>query len=84
MHAAASWLTAIDCPPTRRVPLREATAVLGSTVTVTVALPLPLAGDTRAQPSDDWVVHAQPAGAVIASVAVVPEAGALTATGDTA
>jgi hypothetical protein len=57
---------------------------LASTLTVIVALPSPLAGDTRAQPTDDWVVHAQPAGAVIVSVAVVPDAGALTATGDTA
>jgi hypothetical protein len=76
-------LTVTVCPATVSVVLRALVEALAATVTVTDALPDPLAGETVAQPALDAAVHAQPAWAVTVTAALPPPAATETVAGDT-
>jgi hypothetical protein len=72
VHGAAACVTVTLWPAMVSVAVREVVAVLAAKVTVTEPLPLPLAGDTVAQPWSDAAVHEQPAGAVTVTDDVPP------------
>ncbi len=61
-----------DWPPIVMTPVRDAMVVLAATVYVTVAVPLPLTGDTVSQLLSLVAVHAQPAPPLIENVPVDP------------
>jgi hypothetical protein len=66
------------------VPVRGVVPVFAATVSVTLPLPLPLAGDTAIHPALELAVQEQPAAAVTVMACVPPPLPALTVAGDAA
>jgi hypothetical protein len=83
VQGAAACVTVTVCPAIVTVPVREVTAVLAAIVSVTVPVPVPLAGDGVIHAALDGAVHAHPV--VVATVIwTVPPALATDGpTGDT-
>jgi hypothetical protein len=82
-HEMVSWDTLTARPATVTVPVRTVDPGFAGRVRVTIADPLPLAGDTEIHAALLTAVHPQPASAVTARVVAPPAAPIDRVSGDT-
>jgi hypothetical protein len=81
--AAPAWVTVTFCPAMCAVAVRDWEVGLAPTVTVIVALPLPLVGATEVHDASGMAVHEHPAWVVTVKLAAPPPLAMATPVGET-